>query len=80
MNYKDIKTYPAMNVTVKELLKINKTHISLYAVKRIEELEEVLAEIAKGEGRYNADKLQHAVNTIDDMKAIANKAINHKAE
>jgi hypothetical protein len=37
---------------------------------------EALKEIAKGEGRYDMDKLKHAENTIEDMKQIANDIIN----
>lgn len=34
-----------------------------------------LKEIAKGEGRYSRDPLEHAANAIEDMKAIALAAI-----
>ena len=34
-----------------------------------------LVEIAKGEGRFSCDPLEHASNTIDDMKALALAAI-----
>ena len=36
---------------------------------------EALEEIAKGEGRFSADPLKHAENTIQDMKSIADNAI-----
>lgn len=36
---------------------------------------EALKEISKGEGKYNREPLQHAENTIENMKAIADKAI-----
>ena len=39
------------------------------------DLLEALREIAKGEGRYSRDPLEHASNTIEDMQAIAAKAI-----
>lgn len=39
------------------------------------ELLKTLAEIAKGEGRYDMDKLKHAGNTIEDMKKLAEQAI-----
>lgn len=32
-------------------------------------------EIAKGEGRFAESQLEHASNTIEDMKEIANAAI-----
>lgn len=47
-----------------------------YASFKTKELEEALTEIAKGEGAYDMDKLKHASNTIENMKAIANKMIN----
>lgn len=43
---------------------------------RIKELEDGLREIAKGKGRYSSDKFTHAVNTIDDMKALAKQLLN----
>jgi len=39
------------------------------------DLLEALREIAKGEGRYSRDPLEHASNTVDDMKALALRAI-----
>ena len=39
------------------------------------DLLEALKEIAEGKGRYSADKLTHASNTIADMKEIALRAI-----
>ncbi len=41
------------------------------AVARLEVLKSVLKEIAKGEGRFSRDPLEHASNTIEDMKALA---------
>ncbi len=35
----------------------------------------VLEEIAKGEGPFNRDPLEHASNTIDAMKALASEAL-----
>ena len=35
-----------------------------------------LKEIAKGEGRYSMDPLEHAGNTVEDMKELANAAIS----
>ena len=40
MNYKNIKTNHKMNETVKDMLKLNDDNYSLYALKRIEELEQ----------------------------------------
>ncbi|OFW58457.1 MAG: hypothetical protein A2133_00825 [Actinobacteria bacterium RBG_16_64_13] len=34
-----------------------------------------LHEIAKGEGRFSRDHMEHACNTIEDMKALAVAAI-----
>lgn len=39
------------------------------------QLLEALKEIAIGRGSYSMDKLTHAENTIEDMKALANEAI-----
>lgn len=36
---------------------------------------EALEEIAEGKGRYSIDRLTHAFNTIEDMKALARIAI-----
>lgn len=35
-----------------------------------------LIEISEGKGRYNEDKLIHALNTIEDMIQLAKDAIN----
>lgn len=40
-----------------------------------DELVEALEEIAEGKGRYSTDPFQHAINTIDDMKELARKAL-----
>ena len=42
MDYKNIKTNPKMNETVKDMLKLNDDNYSLYALKRIEELEQLI--------------------------------------
>ena len=48
---------------------------------RIEALEKVLMEIAKGEGRFSRDRLIHALNTVEDMKALAIAVLTtHKGE
>lgn len=39
-------------------------------------LREALKEIAKGEGAYSHDQLEHATNTIRNMKEIANEALS----
>lgn len=36
---------------------------------------EALKEISEGKGAYDMDKLKHCSNTVDNMKAIADKAI-----
>ena len=55
------------------------SNMSQEYIRRLEvngpKLLEALKEIAKGEGKYNRDPLQHAENTIENMKTIANKAI-----
>lgn len=38
---------------------------------------EALQEIAKGQGAFSRDPLEHASNTIDNMKEIANEAIKN---
>ena len=35
-----------------------------------------LEKITKGEGRFNRDPLKHASNTIEDMKWLAQEALN----
>ena len=39
-----------------------------------------LQEIEKGEGRFDLDHKQHAINTIENMKAIARIAIAKATE
>jgi replication-associated recombination protein RarA len=41
----------------------------------IDKLTTALAEIAEGKGRFALDRLEHASNTIEDMKAIAVAAL-----
>lgn len=53
-------------VTETELLQFSKMNTKLL---------KALAEILKGEGRYDMDQLKHASNTIEDMKLIAKEAI-----
>ena len=38
-------------------------------------LKAALTEISQGKGRYSLDQLEHASNTIEDMKEIADKAL-----
>lgn len=38
-------------------------------------LREALVEIRKGEGRFSVNDKQHAINTIEDMKALAAAAL-----
>jgi hypothetical protein len=40
-----------------------------------ERLREALTEIAEGKGRYSTDRLEHANNTIEDMKKLAHAAL-----
>lgn len=43
----------------------------------VRDLEEVFRHIAEGKGRFNLDHKLHAINTIEDMKALANGALAH---
>ena len=45
------------------------------AVNCHDKLVAALREIAQGKGRYSMDKLEHAANTIEDMKALAVAAL-----
>jgi len=45
------------------------------AINKIEYLIDSLKEISKCEGAYSMDKLEHASNTIKNMRDIALKAI-----
>ena len=38
-------------------------------------MDEVLRKLAQGKGRYSRDYHQHLENCIEDMKALANKAL-----
>ena len=42
-----------------------------------EEMRKGLQEIAKGTGEFSRDPLEHAENTIENMKEIANKLLSH---
>lgn len=46
--------------------------------ERVKALEDALTEIAKGEGAFSRDRLQHAGNCIENMKAVARAALNPK--
>ncbi len=54
-------------------------HANAQLMTAAPDLLEALKAISEGMGRYNRNKLQHAENTIEDMKAIALAAID-KAE
>jgi hypothetical protein len=43
--------------------------------KRIARLETALREISEGRGTFSRDPLEHASNCIEEMKAIAIKAL-----
>jgi len=45
------------------------------AVNSLDKVEEALREIAKGEGPYNRDPLEHAANCIEHMKETARTAL-----
>ena len=42
---------------------------------RVAELGKILHEITKGKGRYSQDRLEHASNTIEDMKELARRGL-----
>lgn len=42
---------------------------------RLASMEAALREIEKGEGRFSRDHLTHCENTVEDMKAIARRAL-----
>ncbi len=46
-----------------------------HLIASVTDLLEALQQIAKGEGRFSRDPLEHASSTIEDMKAIAEAAI-----
>ncbi len=46
--------------------------------EEIERLKEALKKISEGKGRYDMNNHQHAINTIEDMKKIAIKALEAK--
>jgi len=48
--------------------------------KEIDKLREALEEIKLGRGAYDQDQFQHAVNTIESMKQIADKALKGEKE
>ena len=49
--------------------------------EREKRLVEALKEIAKGKGRYEHNRFEHACNTIDDMKELATEALSeHEKE
>ena len=53
---------------------------AILPIDKYNALMEALKEISKGEGAYNEDKLEHANNTIENMKSIATEALkNHKS-
>lgn len=45
-----------------------------------DELLEALREIAKGEGAFSLDHKQHAINTIENMKSLAESALRRVKE
>ncbi len=48
---------------------------ALALTHRIAYLQDALSEIKKGAGRFDLDRLKHAGNCIDNMKAIAVDAL-----
>jgi len=50
------------------------------AADEIDRLRAALEEIVEGKGRYSMDKLEHASNTIEDMKEIATNVLHKKSK
>jgi hypothetical protein len=48
--------------------------------KELAKLREALREISMGKGAYSDDRLEHAANTIDDMKRLALQALTPTEE
>ena len=67
-----------MKKELNEALLSAKEMAALYT--RIKKLEAALREIAKGEGAFSRDPLEHASNTIDSMKGIAKTALDEGGE
>ena len=44
----------------------------------LKEAQKALEQISQGEGRFSRDPFEHACNTIEDMKGIANRALEPK--
>ena len=53
----------------------NKNSLESELRDRIEELEEALRQIAKGEGPFSRDPLTHAANCVENMQKIAIDAL-----
>lgn len=53
---------------------------AILPTNRYNALIEALEEISRGEGAYNEDRLEHANNTIENVKSIAIETLkNHKS-
>lgn len=70
------KNYAAIKAVHEWTIEDYESELSLLRRKR-DELLEALREISKGEGAFSLDHKQHAINTIDSMKRIANAAISN---
>lgn len=64
-DYKSINTYPKMNKTIKDLLILQNSNYTLYAAKRIEELEEE-NEILSKELRNKCEKYEKFIFKVDE--------------
>ena len=53
---------------------------NLRLTAQVEKYQTALREIEKGEGAFSRDPLEHAENTIDNMKDIAHRAREGKNE
>ena len=85
MNYTEIKTSEKMNEVVKEQLIFRGDHLSKYAAKRIEELEQLLlCGVNNCAGTIPYDSLSDSLNiqplllTDDGMKSWGLNSINFK--
>jgi len=64
------EAYEKLNQAFFDALDENKRLSSEGAIMR-----KALVEIAEGRGRYSMDPLEHAGNTIEDMKGLAGDAL-----
>ena len=66
--------------TIHNQFKDETTKANARLIEKAPKLIEALVEIAKGEGRYDMDRLRHAANTIEDMQQLAMAALKEATE